>query len=179
MAYHGVIIPNAIAAQNVDAWIRSAYSASVDFDNGNAVILTGLSAVAGQGEVWTAVAAENSTGITGVWLAYEPELVWTGSYRGLDPDVRNFYNAATRVFTVFKPQIGDIITLTADAINGTIGANTFLNCNDTGKKELAWAATIGSAQFAAKLLATTYISIGSGAIASHQVLAYQFQVVAV
>jgi hypothetical protein len=178
MAYHGVIIPNAIAAQNIDAYVRSAYSATVDFDNGNAVILTGLSTVAGLGEAWTAVAPSTGNGITGVWLVYEPELVWTGSYRGLDPDVRNFYNAAGRAFTIFKPQLGDIITLTAEALNGSKASNTFLNCTNTGGVQLAWAGNIGSAQFAAKLLGTTYISIGSGAIASHQVAAYQFEVVA-
>jgi hypothetical protein len=178
MASHGIIVPNAIAAQNIDAYVRSAYAAAVDFDNGNAVILTGLSTVAGQGEVWTAVAPSTGNGITGVWLAYEPELVWTGSYRGLDPDVRNFYNAAAKVFTVFKPQLGDIITLTADAINGSKASNTYLNCSNTGGKELDWAATIGSAQFAAKLLGTTYISIGSGSIDSQRAVAYQFEVVA-
>jgi hypothetical protein len=178
MAYHGVIIPKAIAAQNVDAWIRSAVSATVDFDNGNAVILSGLSSTASESEVWTAIAPSTGNGITGVWLVYEPELVWTGSYRGLDPDVRNFYNAATRVFSVFKPKLGDIFTLTDAAISGTKGANTHLNCNNTGGKQLAWASSIGSSQFAAILLGTTYISLGSGGIDTQRVTAYDFEVVA-
>ena len=178
MAYHGIIIPNATAAQNIDSFNRSAVSATVDFDNGNAVILTTLSATSGESDVFTAIAPSTGNGITGVWLVYEPELVWTGSYRGLDPDVRNFYNAATRVFTVFKPQLFDIFTLTGDAINGSKASNTFLNCTNTGGKQLAWASSIGSAQFAAKLLETTYISLGSGAIDTQRVTAYTFQVVA-
>jgi hypothetical protein len=174
---HGIILPKAIAAQNIDAWIRSAICES-DVDNGNVVLLTGLSSTSGEGEVWEAIAPSTDDGLTGVWIAYEPELVWTGDYRGLDPDTRNFYNVSDRVFTVFKPAIGDIITLTGDALYGSKGSNGYLNCTNTAGLELAWAATAGSSIFAAKLLGTTYISLAVGSIDEQRVTAYDFEVVA-
>jgi hypothetical protein len=176
---YGVLIPNAIAAQNVDAWVRSAVCASA-VENGNIVILTGKSTTAGEAEVWTAaVPATTSPGLTGAWMVYEPELVWTGSYRGLDPDVRNFRVAATKIFTVFKPQLGDIITLTADNFSGAKGTtNDFGNATDsTGGLKLVWGDTQTGSVFSVKHLATTYISIGTGAIGSHQVTAFKCEVV--
>ena len=64
---HNVMIPNAIAAMNVDAWNRSGVHASA-VDNGNIVKLTGLSATAGESEVWTAVTPSTSNGLTDVWM---------------------------------------------------------------------------------------------------------------
>jgi hypothetical protein len=175
---HGVLIPNAIAAQNVDAWIRSAVCASA-VDNGNIVMLLDKSTTAGEGEVWTAeVPAASDPGLTGVWMAYEPELVWTGSYRGLDPDVRNFYTAATKIFTVFKPQLGDIITLTADNFSGAKGtSNIYGNATDsTGGLKLVWGDNKTGSVFSVKWLATTYISIGTGAINTQKIVAYKCEV---
>jgi hypothetical protein len=178
MTTHAILIPNQIAATNIDSFTRSAVSA-VDVDNGNIVVLTAYGAASGQAEVWTGTTPATTTpGLTDVWMVYDPEIVWTGSYRGLDPDLRNFYTAATRVYSIFKPQLHDIFTLSTNGINGSIGANTFINCTNTGGLQPSWASTIGSSVFAAKLLATTYISLGMGSIDSNRVVAYQFEVVA-
>jgi hypothetical protein len=178
MTTHGVLIPNAIAAQNVDAWTRSAICAS-DVDNGNIVILTTKSSTSGEGEVWTAVVPSTGNGLTGVWVAYEPELVLTGDYRGLDPDIRNFYSEAGKIFTVFKPQVGDIITLTADNFSGAKGStNDCANATDTtGGFKLVWGDTNTASVFSLKWLETTYISLATGAIDSQRVTAYKFEVV--
>jgi hypothetical protein len=177
MTVHGILLPEQIAAQNIDSYTRSAVS-GVDVDNGNIVMLTTYGVAAANAEVFTAVAPSTGNGLTGVWMVYEPELVWTGSYRGLDPDIRNFYTAAGKVFSIFHPQLHDIITLSTDAIYGSIGANTFINATNTGGLQPEWAASIGSSVFAAKLLATKYISIGTGAIDTQRIVAYQFEVVA-
>jgi hypothetical protein len=176
---HGVIIEDAVAAQNVDAWNRSAVSAS-DVDNGNIVILTTKSTATNEGEVWTAVVPSTGNGLTGVWISGEPEIVKTGNYRGLDPDVRNYYNEIGKIFRVFKPQIGDIITLTADNLaTGTGAASAYAVAVDTtGGLKPQWASSAGSSIFAMKYLKTTYISIGTGAINSQRVTAYQFEIVA-
>ena len=43
-------------------------------------------------------------------MAAEPEVVLTDEkYKGLDPDIRNFYNVSGTVYSAFKPQVGDII----------------------------------------------------------------------
>lgn len=177
MTTHGIFIPDAIAAKDIDAFNRTAIS-GVDFDSGNICILSGKSSTSGEAEVWTAIAPSTGNGLTGVWMVYDPELVWTGSYRGLDPDVRNFYVAAGKTFSIFKPQLEDVFTLTGDSINGSKSSNTFLNATNTGGKQLAWAANAGSSVFAAQLLATTWVSIGTGAMDSQRVTAYQFRVVA-
>jgi len=178
MTVHGILVPNQIAATNVDAWNRSAVSATA-VDNGNVVILSTYGAATGNSEVWTAIAPSTSNGLTGVWMVYDPELVWTSSYRGLDPDVRNFYVGANKVFSIFHPQIHDIITLSTNAIaTGTGAASTHINCTDASGLQLEWANSIGSSVFAAKYLKTTYFSIGTGAMDTQRIVAYEFEVVA-
>ncbi len=175
---HNVMVPNAVAAMNIDAFNRSGVCASA-VDNGNLVVLSALSATAGESEVWTALVPSTANGLTGLWMVGEPEVVVTDSkYKGLDPDPRNFFVAATKVFSCFRPQIGDIITMTADGLAGTKSTNTFVNATDTtgGLKPL-WGATQTASVFSMKLLETTYISIGTGAIDNQRVTAYKFQVV--
>lgn len=178
---HNVLIPNAVAAMNVDAYNRSVVSA-LDIDNGNIMILSGLSTTAGEGEVWTAIVPSTGNGLTGVWMAGEPEIVVTYSgsnaYKGLDPDPRNFYNKAASIFSAFKPKVGDIVTMTADGLAGTKSTNTYVNATDTtGGLKPVWGASQTSSVFSMKLLETTYISIGTGAIANQRVTAYRFVVV--
>lgn len=80
----------------------------------------------------------------GLYMAYEPEVVVVTvngkQYKGIDPDVRDFVNIAGNVFSAFKPQVGDILTISADGITGTIGANTFAVATNA-QYALAWATT--------------------------------------
>jgi len=96
----------------------------------------------------TAYQLECVSNSTGVWMAYSPEIVTVTSgssqYRGLNSDPRNFTNLATEIFDAFKPQVGDIITITADGVGDTaIGTNTFAVAKD-GQYKLDWAATANS-----------------------------------
>lgn len=174
---HVVMIPNAVQAMNVDALNRSAKSAS-DVDNGNLVVLSAVG-TGNETEVWTALVPSTANGLTGVWMAGEPEVVLTASkYKGIDPDPRNYYNEIGKVFSVFKPKVGDIITLTADGVAGTKSTNTFVNATDTtGGLKPVWGATQTSSVFSMQLLETTYISIADGSIGSQRVTAYRFVVV--
>lgn len=183
---YGVCIPVSVAAMNVDAWNRSCVSASA-VENGNVVVLATKSATAGESEVWTATVPASGTALTGLWMAYEPELVLTTSgsaqYRGLDPDPRNFRNEIGDVFTAFKPQLGDIIKLTADALSTntaySAGVTTHVIAIDTtGGLQLEWNAGAGSSVTALKLLGVDYISIATGSISDQRVTAYTFEVVA-
>jgi hypothetical protein len=177
MAY-GILIPNAIAALNVDAWNRSAVSASA-VENGNIVILSAKSTTAGEGEVFTAVVPSTSNGLTNAWIAYEPEVVLTAAkYKGIDPDPRNFRNEIGDVFSVLKPQLGDILTLTADNFSAAFSSNTHANAtNSTGGLKLVWGNSQTGSVFSVKYLATTYISLGTGSVDSQRVTAYQVEVV--
>lgn len=179
---YSVFIPNAIAALNVDAWNRSAVSAS-NIENGNLLVLSGKSATAGESECWTAIAPSTSDGLTGLWIAYEPEVVLTVSgssqYKGLDPDPRNFINLAGKVFSCFKPQLGDIFTVSADWFSGAKGgSDTHANAtNSTGGFFPVWGTSQTASVFSVKLLSTTYISLATGAMDTQRITAYQVEVV--
>lgn len=175
MAY-GLIIQDKVQAMNVDALNRSAKCASA-IENGMVFNLNTKSAVAGEGEVWVATAPATAD-LVNLWMAYSPEIVITDSkYKGIDPDPRNFIVPAGSIFDAFQPQIGDLLTMSADAIGGTIGANTFAVATD-GELQLQWGASAVSG-LSLKLIGTTYISIGLGSIGTQRITAYQMEVVAV
>jgi hypothetical protein len=177
---HGVLIQNKVAALNIDAFNRAVISASA-IDNGNVFNLLSKSSTAGS-EVW--LATQPATGsLVNLWMAYEPEVVQTVSgnstYKGIDPDPRNFYNIAGDVFSAFKLQVGDIITVTADAIGGSKSSNEYVVATNEDY-ELNWSATTIASGVNLKLMDTTYMSIGSGsAIGTQRVTAYQFEVISV
>jgi hypothetical protein len=180
---HGVLLPLSIAAMKVDAWNRSAISAS-SIDNGNVLTFSGKSSTAGQGELWTAVAPNSGTSVlTGLWMAYEPEVVITTSgssqFKGLDPDVRNFYNLANKPFSAFRLQLGDILRMTTDCLYGaySAGVTTHANATDVGGFELEWANAVGTGILSLELIGVSYFSLATGAMDKQRVDAYDFQVV--
>ena len=167
---YGVMIPVAIAATNVDSWNRSCVSYASDFENGGLCALaTGKSSIAGESELWLATVPATANLKTD-WIVYDPELVWTGSYRGLDPDVRNYYVAKYRTFSAFKPQVHDLLLMDADCFTGAIGANTFAAATD-GQTQFVWTATQSASCIALSLVATQYISIGTGLLNDQRVTA--------
>lgn len=180
MAYHAVLIPEAIMATNVDSLNRSVQCTSADIDNGYVFTLSGKVGTSGSGvEVFT-VAQSTSASPTGLWMAYSgDEIVVTDSrYKGLDPDPRNFFNATGKVFSAYKPQVGDIILLTAEAITTPYSASaTYANIVTTSWK-LDWAAAQSAAGLSYKLLGVKYISLATGAIDTQRVTAYELECVA-
>jgi hypothetical protein len=179
MAAHGILIPDSIAALNVDAWNRSAVHATVALDNGMIVALnTGKSATSGQSEVFAATTPASGA-LNGLWMVYEPPIAWSGSYRGLTPDPREFFVPALSVFSCFKLQLGDIITLTAPVFTAPFNSEAYAIATDsTGGVKFIWGAGIGSSVTALKWLNTRYISLAAGTLGDTQrVVAYQMEVV--
>lgn len=175
----GVIVKNSVQAMSVDSLNRAAVAAA-DLDNGSVVILSGKTGAAGENEVWTAAQPVTGT-LSNLWMVASPEMPITVSgtkkYRGLSPDPRDFVNLTGQYLDVFKPQLGDIVTLTDDALGGIKGANTFVVATNATYK-LNWAAA-AVAGLSLKLLRTTYISIPDGSIGTQRVVAYEFEVVAI
>ena len=169
---NGVLIQNSVMAKNVDALNRSAKSAA-EMMNGYLVSLTAKETGVGEEDLWTA--AQPTTGdLYSLWMVYSPEVVITASkYKGLDPDPRNFSIPIGDAFDCFKPQVGDIITLTADAMSGSV--DTHIVAANAAYKP-AWASAVAAATFSAILIKTTTISLGLGTIASQRVIAYEFEV---
>lgn len=178
MAYHGVLNPNAIMAMNIDSLNRSVVDAA-DIDNGSILVMGARSTTAGLSEVFE-VSQPVTGSLTGLWMAYSnDEIVVTDArYKGLDPDVRNFYNAAGKVFSAYKPQLGDIITVNAEALAGNFVAGTTTHVNATDQ---AWKLTWGNSQTASvlsyKLLGVSYFSLATGAIDSQHVQAFVLECV--
>jgi hypothetical protein len=178
MAYHGILIPEAIAATNVDSFNRSVVDAAA-IDNGWIMAMGTKSTTAGLSEVFE-VSQPVTGALTGNWMAYSGDevVVTDARYKGIDPDPRNFFNAANKVFSAYKPQLGDIILLTDEALGGSYsaGSTTHINATDQAWK-LTWGASQTSSVLSYKLLAVKYISLATGAIDTQRVTAYEFECV--
>ena len=173
MAY-GVINPVAVMATQIDSLNRSCRAAALsDIEQGGVFELLTLSTTAGEAEVWMATVPTSA--LMSVWMAYDPELVWTGSYRGLNPDVRDYIITGGRTFSAFRPKPGDLILMSADAFTGAIGGNTFANTT-TANWQLVWGTTQTNDCLSFKLRATKYFSIGTGAMDTQRFTAYLMEV---
>jgi len=172
---YGVMIPVAIAATNVDAWNRSCICPTSVLENGGVVGLLAKSSTAGESELWTA-SIPATTNLPYDWIVYDPELVMTGYYRGLDPDVRNYVIPENQTFSAFKPQVHDLILMDADCFTAARVANTFAGTVDA-QVQLVWTATQTASALALHYLATQYISFGTGAMDNQRVEAYIMEVI--
>jgi len=179
MAY-GILIQEKVAAMNIDSLNRPVVSASAT-ENGMVFNLLAKSTNSGStvaNEVWTAEYAVTGS-LTDLWMAYEPEVVVTSSgnssYRGIDPDPRNFIVAAGTVFSAFKPQVGDLLMFNYEGLSGSRSTGDYVVATDVNL-QLAWSATPIADGLVLKYTDTSYISIGTGAIDSQRVTAYRFEV---
>jgi hypothetical protein len=185
MTNHGILIKKSVAAQDVLAYNRYAMAGSaVDLDDGNVFRLDtqNTAATSGYEEVWdVSQASASASTLNGLWMAgafgVNTLSDGTHSYRGLSDDPRQFYNPGAKVFDAFKPQPGDVIELSADAFSNAISGSTYANSADASY-ELAFGAAQVASSLSFKVLATTYISIGTGAIDNQRVTAYKLHCLA-
>jgi len=177
---HAVLVPEQIAAMNIDSLNRSVYSSSASaIDNGFVFQCTTKVWTSGSGAEVFNIAAPATGSLVNLWMAYSgDEIILTDAkYKGLDPDPRNFFNAQAKVFSAYKPQVGDIITLTADAFRGTPASAYAIAEN--GAMQLAWVASLPETGLHYKYLQTTYISLATGSIGEQRVTAYELECVSI
>jgi hypothetical protein len=176
IATHAIMIPAKVAAKNIDSLTRSSKSATDDLDNGNLVQLnTGVSTAYGEREVYLATKpATDSLG--GLWMVGEPEVdVTDGKYKGIDVNVRYFFNAAGQEFSVFKPKLYDIVYLTDEAFTNTRGTKTFASAADS-TYQLTWVTSATSGATSFRLVSVGYISVPVGHPGSdNRVTAYRLE----
>lgn len=180
---YGVLVQEKVAALNIDSLNRSAVSAS-PIENGMVMNLlskaTAASLSTSGSEVWQATYPVTGS-LINLWMAYEPEVVLTSSgnsyYKGIDPDPRNFVTPAGYVFSVYKPQLGDMILLTDDALTGSVSTGNFVVAADADY-QLTWAAANG-AGLTYRYLGVSYISIADGSIGTQRVTARKFECVGI
>lgn len=184
MADRNILIQNLAQALNVDALNRSFVSES-EIENGMIFASGERSTSDDEAEVFQAGAPEAGA-LTGLWMAYEPEVVLTVAgtnkqYKGLNPDPRDFFVPAGMVFSGFKPMAGDILTITGGGVlagNYEEGTTTHVNAT-AGANTLTWGNSATADAFSMKLLNTSYVSVTDGSVlgAVGRVPAYTFEVV--
>ncbi|MCK5343715.1 MAG: hypothetical protein KAR20_09935, partial [Candidatus Heimdallarchaeota archaeon] len=107
MAY-GIIEKSSVMAQNVDSLNRNVKSATA-LENGFIFNLATVGTVANhEGEVFVATVPATGS-LTDLWMLCADDVVMTGSYRNLNPDVRDYQLAIGDIASAFKPRMGDVI----------------------------------------------------------------------
>jgi len=180
MTVHAVLEKLAVASKGIDSENRFAQCASA-LDDGNIVQLLTKSTDASEGEVWVATAPASAS-LENLYMVAELGVVSVfaadgSEYKGINSDPRNFYTIAGRTFTAFLLHKNDVVRLTAEAFSGAKGgSDTFANAAD-GLFTLVWGTSQTASALSLKLIATNYISIGSGTLGSTgRVTAYDFKV---
>lgn len=181
MSAHGVVQCLSVVAQNIDAYNRMFIDESNDVDNGTIFQCSTPSTTSGEDQVY-AIATPATGALSNLWMAGSPvDTIVTDAlgnqYKLGLTDPRNFTNVAGIPFDGYKPQVGDRIALTAEALAGTKGSNTYVVAAD-GAVKLTWASAAVSG-LSYILRDTTYISIPDGSIGSQRVTAYLFECVAI
>lgn len=179
-----IVVQRVCQAMNIDALNRSFVS-ETDVENGMVFASGGRSTTRGEDEVFT-ISKAAAGALNGLWMAYEPEVVVTNAgdninYKGLNPDIRYFYNEAGKVFSAFKPQVGDIITLTGGGVLlGTYTKGTSTHVNATASSMgLTWGTSATANALSLKLLNEDYVSLTDGSVigGTGRVPAFTFEVV--
>ena len=169
MAY-GVIETSAVMAQNVDSLNRNAKSATVLENGFVGLMLTWGTEADGEGEV--GVLTYPVTGSLGdLWMVAAGEVVTTGDYRNLNPDVRDYTTTIGDTISVFKPQVGDIVEFSADAFSAAVTTETYFNAANTVFQLVPGASQTASA-LSFKLIRATYMSFGLGSLGTQRITSY-------
>ena len=178
MGTYAIFVPGAIQADSADSLVKSARCADSAVERGNVVSLGALSSTAGEHEVYIASTPVTGTLTTAIYyMVNEPAVVLVnGKYSGLTDDESDFNIAANKVFSVFKPKVGDEIILSEDGIGGTKNANTFIIPANTSL-ELTWAASTSGISLVWELIETTYVRVPDAKFYNGRKVAYKFRCV--
>lgn len=167
------------AAKDVDIYNGSFIYENADLNNGSVFVKGDEVSEQVYGIELPATGSLNN-----LWMASSPvDVILTDAtgnqYKPGILDPRAFTNPAGLVFSAFKPQVGDIITLSAEGISGDYD-DTMLYVNAAnGASKLAFSATQAENALSFKVIKPTYISVASAnAIGSQRIVAYKLECVA-
>jgi hypothetical protein len=169
MAY-SVIIAGAIAAKHIDAFVKSAKSDSI-VENGNIITLSSVSTASGENEVYVASTPATATLATDVFYMVNDSVnvLVNSIYAGLVDDPREFNIAAAKVFSCYKPMVGDEIVISEDGFSSTRTTETHA-IPANGSLELAWSSSISAVSLAYQYLEGYNIPIGSERLTGYKLL---------
>ena len=167
MAY-SILIAGQIAATHIDAFVKSAKCDGA-VENGNVVRLTEVSTVSGENEVYVATTPVTASLATDVfYMVNDPINVLVNSvYAGLIDDPREYNIAASKIFSVYKPMVGDEIVISEDGITGTLTTETHLIPADADL-QLNWASSITAVSLAYQYLEEYNIPVGNTRVTGYK-----------
>jgi hypothetical protein len=176
MGSYSIFVPGAIAADNTDTLVKSAKLTTSAVERGNVVSLGALSTVAGEHEVYIAATPVTASTPTAIYyMVNEPvNVLVNAKYSGLTDDESDFNIAANKVFTVFKPKVGDEIILSEDGIGGTKSSNTYI-APDNNALELTWVGSTTGKSLVWELIETTYVRVPAAEFYNGRKVAYKFR----
>lgn len=174
-----VLIPTLTAAKNVDIYNASFISETDDLDNGS---VFGKGNMTENGSQVYEVTKPTGGAIKGLWMACSPEDTVITDAAGNQYKIginnpQTFTNVKGIPFSAFKPQVGDLILMTAEGFSNAIDTNTYAVAQNNDYRLKFASAAVEGLSF--KVVETTYISIaGVNAIGSQRVTAYLLECVA-
>ena len=163
MAY-SVLIAGEIAAKNIDS-LNKFGKANFAVENGHVVALGEKSTAKNEAFVYTVKKPANlATDI--FYMVNEPvNVLVNGKYSGLTDDPREFNIPAGKVFTMYKPMVGDEVVITVNGIDGN--KNIYIAPDDDTTK-LTWTDDITGVSLAYKYVGDTYVSIGNERVSAYR-----------
>lgn len=170
-----VLMPTLVAAKNVDSYNASFIDTENDIENG-AIIAAGDYS---EEQVYEVAEVED---LHNLFMVFSPEdtILTDGAgneYKIGINDPRTFTNVKGKVFSAFRPQVGDKILISAEGIEGD--AADFAVA-EAGKNKLQFASAAVDGLSYKVLNDSAYISIGGAtAIGSQRVEAYLLECVAI
>ena len=171
-----VLIPSLVAAKNVDSYNASFIDASNDIDNGMVFAAGDYS----KDQVYEVAAIGED--LHNIYMAFSPEDTIITDAMGNEykigvNDPRTFTNVKGKVFSAYRPQVGDKILISAAGIEGT--ANDFAVVA-AGKNKLQYAAAAVEGLSYKVLNDSDYMSIGGATnIGSQRIEAVLLECVAI
>jgi len=163
-----VLIAGEIAAKNIDS-LNKFGKAGFAVENGHVVALGDKSNIKGENDVYNVKNPASATLATDIfYMVNEPvNVLVNGKYSGLTDDPREFNIPADKVFTMYKPMVGDEVVITEDGLAGTKSDNTHVvPTNDSTK--LTWTKTISGVSLVYKYVGDTFVSIGNERVTAHR-----------
>lgn len=156
---YGIVLKQSVSAQTDNALNRSVVSATA-MENGFIVQLATKSSTSGNKDVFVATVPSTGAGLLNLWMVAEPPVALISSRKGLTQDPREYILPIGTVGSAYRPQLGDIIKVSATALAGSAAA--FVVATNA-----AWQLTYGAAVVSGlsyKVLdASDYISLADGA----------------
>lgn len=169
-----VLVPTLVAAKNIDSLNASFIDTNADYDNG-AIIAAGDYS---KEQVYSVAEVED---LHNLYMVFSPEDTIITDAMGNEykigiNDPRTFTNVKGKVFSAFRPKVGDKVLMTAEGFSGS-AADYAVAEEGSNKLKFASAAVDG---LSFKVIDdAAYITIGGAtAIGSQRVAAYLLECVA-